>query len=106
MRLFLFLALAFAQTDLSQISSPPYTILSPPSMADEASRVAALVPAAVERARDGLQAPPLDSATLYLLPEGADDPPGAPAVPMPEWAAGIALPAAHIVIIRPQRVGR
>ena len=89
---------------LREIPAPPYTVRYPPELSREAQQVADAVPAVVERITRELDAPPLPASILYLIPEIASLPGTDLASAMPEWAAGIAMPEAHLVVIRPERV--
>jgi hypothetical protein len=89
---------------LLEMPAPPYTLRFPPQLSREAGQIAAAVPAVVDRLTRELEAPPLPPSVLYIV-EAAGSLPGSDlASAMPEWAAGIAMPEAHTVVIRPERV--
>jgi hypothetical protein len=89
---------------LLESPAPPYTLRYPPQLSHEAGQIAAAVPAIVERLTRELEAPPLPPSILYIVSEASSLPGSDLASAMPEWAAGIAMPETHTVVIRPERV--
>lgn len=87
------------------IEAPPYRIVHPASLAREARQAADAVPTVIAKLASALDAPPLPAESLYLVSRDSAGLAGEAAGLMPEWAAGIALPRAHTVIIRADRVG-
>jgi len=93
------------------IESPPLTFLYEAGLEREAERLAAASPEILERIRRRLGAPPLPPTRVLLA---GDDPAlgelmseaGLPPELMPEWAAGIALPAADVMALHAGRLGR
>ncbi len=97
-----------AQSPAGWVEAPPFTVRFPQHLAAEARRIAADLPATTERVRAALDAPPLPPSTLYLAagewPAGPGDP-AAAIGPVPEWAAGVALPGVDAIVVRTDRVG-
>ena len=88
----------------SELEAPPFTVIFTPPYRAEAERIAAEIPAIVERQTRALGSPPLAPAELHLLPESGRDDPGREGIP--SWAAGVALPHEHRILIWPDRIGR
>jgi len=101
----LLLLLAAPAPATAGIDAPPYRIIHPPELSREAGEVASAVPVVVQRLSAALQAPPPHPATLYLVTYGSASMAGGLEQAMPEWAAGIAMPSEHVVILRADRVG-
>jgi hypothetical protein len=96
----LLLALAAVSTE-----APPYHVVHPASLSREAEQIAGSIPVVVEKLSRALNAPVLPPSTLYLVSRDSTELAGEAGDAMPEWAAGVAMPWSHTVIIRADRVG-
>ncbi|MGH9866707.1 MAG: hypothetical protein ACREAA_00880 [Candidatus Polarisedimenticolia bacterium] len=94
---------------LTATEAPPFTLYHAPGHAAEAKLVAERAPVMAEDLRRRLEAPPLPPSTLCLLDQDTSVAPASvcdSALAMPEWAAGIAVPSRHEIVVRLDRVGR
>lgn len=99
------LLLLLASPAPAELESPPFTVIFTPPYRAEAERIAAELPAIVERQVRLLGSPPLEPAELHLLSDtSGEERPGHEGIP--SWAAGVALPHENRILIWPDRIGR